>query len=111
MGTRRMLAALGAAVALTAVAMTAPTTATAGGELDAGQVVLAAGPNLQNVVGTVTAPGDTGLRNYVIVSARNDSSYVSTFFHNADCTGARISKAPHSDIVNFPFRPLCVRLA
>lgn len=54
--------------------------------------------------------GNTGLRNYNVVSAKVlYYQHTVQFFNRADCTGTRISIAS-TQCVNFPFRPLCAKI-
>jgi hypothetical protein len=66
--------------------------------------------NCGNNVGQIFACGDTGLRNFNVVSARTRIiGPPARYFRNADCTGARITINSNT-CTNFPFRPLCVRI-
>lgn len=63
-----------------------------------------------NNVGQILACGDTGLRNYNVVSARTRIvGPAARYFRNADCSGAFITVNSNT-CTNFPFRPLCVRI-
>ena len=64
----------------------------------------------RNNAGQIFACGDTGLRNFNVVSARTRIvGPAARYFRNVDCTGAFVTVNSNT-CTNFPFRPLCVRI-